>query len=76
MIDKNLKVEVEPLKKLPLNVAVYIRVNGENSEYCYSIYSESIEEFIKQKTDWVIAASYVDYDRSGLWLTDTCKLMD
>jgi len=75
MYDSYHEVDGKQLKKLPLNVAVYIRTNGINSKYWLSIYKEQINNYIAG-TNWCVTASYFDQGRSGLYLSESNKIMD
>ena len=69
--------EMEQLKKLPLQVAIYICVNRYfDSPYGFLSYNEIISDFVEHETAWTIAGRYVDFDYSGLWEKSTSKLQD
>ena len=72
----NLEFDGKNLKNLPLNVAIYIRTNGTDSNYCLSVYAKAIENYIHDETNWYVAASYVDFNRSGLYNWSTSKISD
>lgn len=71
-----LEFDGKNLKNLPLNVAIYIRTNGMDSNYCLSVYAKAIENYIHDETNWYVAASYVDFNRSGLYNWSTSKISD
>ena len=69
------EVEGKQLKKLPLNVAVYIRINSKDDKYWLPIYKKHINNYIAE-TNWCVTASYIDLGRSGLYMSESNKIMD
>lgn len=75
MNNSYLEVDGKQLKNLPLNVAVYIRTYGANSNSYLSIYKKEIDKYIAE-TNWIVTASYFDQDRSGLYMSDSDMIME
>lgn len=69
------EVDGKQLKKLPLNAAVYLRINSKDDKYWLPIYMKQINNYVVG-TNWHITASYVDLGRSGLYMSESNKIMD